>query len=309
MKYVFGPVPSRRLGRSLGIDVIPLKSCTLDCLYCQLGSTETTTVEPQDELPVDEVIAEIKEKLSSRPDYITLSGSGEPTLYMRLGELIERIHLLTDIPVAVITNGSLFWDGNVRKRLLGADVVMPSLDTGDEEMFRTVNRPHGEISFKKLIDGLVSFRETYRGQYWLEVLLLAGLTDDLEQVGKITELVRRIRPDRIQLNTCIRPGADDSARMVDRERLLQLAKLFSPEAEVIADYRTRQAVSRSKADNAVILEMLSRRPCTAVDVAAGLQVNVTEALRRLEALVGEGLIDQAGAQSGSIHYMVSKRKR
>lgn len=309
MKYIFGPVPSRRLGRSLGIDLIPFKSCTFDCLYCQLGSTGTKTMEPQDEAPIDEVIAELREKLALRPDYITLSGSGEPTLYTRLGELIERIRLITDVPVAVITNGSLLWNREVRNRLLHAGVVMPSLDAGDEEMFRAVNRPHGDISFDKLVDGLALFRDEYRGPYWLEVLLLAGLTDSPEQVGKIAQLTKRIRPDLVQLNTCIRPGADKSAHMVKRERLLQLARLFSPEAEVIADYQVGQVSGASQADKNAILELLSRRPCTVADVAAGLRIHLPEALKRLEDLVREGLIDQTRAQSGDSHYVVSERTR
>lgn len=266
-------------------------------------------MEPQDEAPIDEVIAELREKLALRPDYITLSGSGEPTLYTRLGELIERIRLITDIPVAVITNGSLLWKREVRNRLLHADVVMPSLDAGDEEMFQTVNRPHGDISFKKVVDGLVSFRQEYRGQYWLEVLLLAGLTDTPEQVGKIAQLVRRIQPDRVQLNTCIRPGADPSARMIDRDKLLSLAGLISPETEVIADYPVEQVPGASRADKNAILDLLSRRPCTAADIAAGLRVHLPEALKRLEDLVREGLIDQMRAQSGGTHYVVSKRRR
>jgi wyosine [tRNA(Phe)-imidazoG37] synthetase (radical SAM superfamily) len=309
VKYVFGPVPSRRLGRSLGVDLIPFKSCTFDCLYCQLGSTGTKTAEPQDEAPIDEVIAELSGKLSERPDYITLSGSGEPTLYTRLGELIERIRLITDIPVAVITNGSLLWDERVRKCLLGADVVMPSLDAGDEEMYQMVNRPHGDISFKKLVDGLVLFREEYSGRYWLEVLLLAGLTDTREQVGKIAQIAKSIRPDIVQLNTCVRPGAEKSARTVERERLLELAKLFSPEAQVIADYQVGQASGASRADKKAILDMLSRRPCTVADVAAGLQIHLPEALKRLEDLVREGLVDQTRAQNGDIHYVVLGRKR
>jgi wyosine [tRNA(Phe)-imidazoG37] synthetase (radical SAM superfamily) len=266
-------------------------------------------MEPQNEAPVDEVIAELNEKLSSRPDYVTLSGSGEPTLYTRLGELIERIHLITDIPVAVITNGSLLWDGEVRRRLLHADVVMPSLDAGDAEMFQAVNRPHGDISFTKLIDGLVFFREEYSGQYWLEVMLLAGLTDTPEQAGKIAGFVKRIRPDRVQLNTCIRPGADPSARMIDSDKLLLLAGLISPEAEVIADYRERQVSGALQADRKAILDTLLRRPCTAADVAVGLQIRLPEALKRLEDLVREGLIDQVGVRSGGIHYVMSKRKR
>jgi wyosine [tRNA(Phe)-imidazoG37] synthetase (radical SAM superfamily) len=308
MQYVFGPVPSRRLGRSLGVDLIPFKSCTFDCVYCQLGPTETKTVEPQDEVSIDEVILELKEKLSSHPDYITLSGSGEPTLYARIGELIERIHGVTDVPVAVITNGSLLWDREVRRRLLQADVVMPSLDAGDEKTFQAVNRPHGDISFDQLVEGLIAMRDEYRGQYWLEVLLLAGLTDTSEEVEKIAAIAKRIRPDRVQLNTCVRPGAESSARLVDRERLLQLARFFSPEAEVIADYQAGQGLVESPVGKKEILDMLSRRPCTAADIAAGLGLHLPEALKDLEELVREGLVDRSRVESGNVHYVMCRRK-
>jgi wyosine [tRNA(Phe)-imidazoG37] synthetase (radical SAM superfamily) len=303
MKHVFGPVPSRRLGRSLGIDLVPFKTCTFDCLYCQLGATGSTTVEGQESVEIDEVIAELREKLSTRPDYITMSGSGEPTLYLHLRELIERVRELTDIPVAVITNGSLLWDSAVRTALAAADLVAPSLDAGDEKTFRIVNRPHEDISFDRLVDGLVTFRREYGGQYWLEVLLLEGITDSEEQVGKIARIAARIKPDRVQLNTCVRPGADAKARLVEPRRLLELATLFSPAAEVIADYRPDAPSALAKAEREQIFSMLARRPCTAADVAAGLDVPLAEALKGLDQLLREGLVERSGKESGSVHYV------
>jgi wyosine [tRNA(Phe)-imidazoG37] synthetase (radical SAM superfamily) len=309
MKYVFGPVPSRRLGRSLGIDLIPFKACTFDCLYCQLGPTPAKTTDLQDTISIDGVIEELKEKLTSRPDYITLSGSGEPTLYVRMGELIERIHSLTDTPVAVITNGSLLWNKEVRQGLVNADVVLPSLDAGDDETFRLINRPHEDVSFAQLLLGLITFREEYHGQYWLEVLLLSGLTDTREKVSKIAEAVKRIRPDRVQLNTCVRPGADPSARMVSRDKLLQLAELFSPKAEVIADYRD-EATPRGESEvgKTEILEMLARHPSTAEDVATALTMGQEEAMTALEGLVAEGLVKRSEVGRGRAHYVVAKRQ-
>ncbi len=308
MKYVFGPVPSRRLGRSLGVDLIPFKSCTFDCLYCQLGPTERTTVAREDSAPVEGVMDELKEKLSTHPDFITLSGSGEPTLYLRIGELIDAVHGATKIPVAVITNGSLLSDREVRRQLLKADVVLPSLDAGDERTFRAVNRPHESISFEQTVHGLVTFRKEYGGQYWLEVLLLAGITDTPERVRKIAEIAKRIGPDRVQLNTCVRPGADPSARMVDRRRLLQLARLFSPEAEVIADYPSAFSDEADTADREAILEMLARRPCTAADVAAGLAIHPTDAIKALDELTREGLVEENRGEDGRVRYLRPSRK-
>ncbi|MGD2175646.1 MAG: radical SAM protein, partial [Candidatus Brocadiaceae bacterium] len=155
---VFGPVPSRRLGRSLGIDLVPFKTCSYDCIYCQLGRTTLKTTERREWVPLDLVLEEVEEKLNSEPDYITLSGSGEPTLFSRLGELIGHIKNITDIPVAVLTNGSLLWRKTVRDNLQEADLVIPSLDAGNESMFRYVNRPAPQLSFYEVAEGLITFR-------------------------------------------------------------------------------------------------------------------------------------------------------
>src|SRR4030042_7030693 len=201
IQHIFGPVPSRRLGRSLGIDLIPSKTCTYDCLYCQVGRTTEKTITRKSWVNIDEVIAELKTKLLAKPDYITLSGSGEPTLFDGCGRLIEKIKQITNIPVAVITNGSLLFMPEVRKELLAADVVMPSLDAGDEETFKKINRPCSRITFDKMLQGLIDFRKEFKGKYWLEVFLVAGLNDSDEQIDKIAACIEKIQPDKVQLNT------------------------------------------------------------------------------------------------------------
>ena len=206
-QHVFGPVPSRRLGRSLGVDLVPFKTCSYDCIYCQLGRTTCRTVNRQEWVPMDVVLDELKLKLASRPDYITLSGSGEPTLHSRLGELIEHIQAMTAVPVAVLTNASLLWQKEVREEVALADVVLPSLDAPDPERFAFINRPHPEITFDRLLDGLEMFRRECAGKYWLEVMLLDGYTTLPPQVRQLAEYVRRIRPDKVQLNTAVRPPA------------------------------------------------------------------------------------------------------
>jgi wyosine [tRNA(Phe)-imidazoG37] synthetase (radical SAM superfamily) len=164
--HVFGPVPSRRLGRSLGVDLVPFKTCTYDCIYCQLGRTTCKTTERKEWVPLDSVLENVKEKLPSNPDYITLSGSGEPTLFSRVDELIDRIKAVTDVPVAVLTNGSLLWHEDVRRQLMGADLVIPSLDAGDEAMFRLVNRPCEEISFEQMLLTPAFLMNTFTGSAW-----------------------------------------------------------------------------------------------------------------------------------------------
>lgn len=291
MGHIFGPVPSRRLGRSLGVDLVPFKTCSYDCIYCQLGQTTRKTTLRQEWVPLEDVLDELKQKLATRPDYITLSGSGEPTLYSRLEELIDRIRTMTDIPIAILTNGSLLWQEEVRRQLTNADLVIPSLDAGHSGMFQTVNRPHRSISFNQMLDGLIAFRQEHHGQYWLEVFLLAGLTDSDEAVRSINDCVRRIGPDRVQLNTATRPTAEASAVMVARSRMEELAKLFDPPAEVIADYRGVHAQSDFAAGREAVLETIQRRPCTLEDIAAGLGMHRNEVVKYIEELDAGGLIE------------------
>jgi len=284
IKYVFGPVPSRRLGRSLGVDLVPFKTCTYDCIYCQLGRTTCKTIERKKWTPIDAVLDELKQKLACRPDYITLSGSGEPTLHSRIGELINAIQVMTNIPVAVLTNGSLLWQPEVRAQLANANVVLPSLDAGDEFRFRAINRPHAEISFARMVAGLVDFRREFRGQYWLEVFLLDGYTALKSEVAKLAEWVERIQPDKVQLNTVARPPAEEFAVVVPSERLNELARLFQPAAEVIADHRGSGMRSKVQAGRGAVLGLLRRRPCTVKDVADGLGLHPTEALKLVTGL-------------------------
>ena len=185
-------------------------------------------------MPLDDVVAQVEDKLSTAPDYITLSGSGEPTLYSRLGALIASIKRITKIPVAVVTNGSLLWDKDVQEGLADADLVIPSLDAGDEMLFRHINRPHEAISFERMVEGLVGFRSRFDGAYWLEVFLLGGMSAIPAEVDKIGGLIERIRPDRVQLNTATRPPAEDFALPVSRRDMERFARMLGGRAEVIA---------------------------------------------------------------------------
>jgi len=301
MGCIFGPVPSRRLGRSLGVDLVPFKTCTYDCIYCQLGQTTNKTVTRHEWVPLNDVLEELKVKLAGKPDYITLSGSGEPTLFSRLDELIAGIRSMTDIPVAVLTNGSLLWQKSVRRQLMDANLVIPSLDAGHSSMFHAVNRPHESISFDQMLEGLIDFRQEYDGEYWLEVFLLAGHTAIDSEVGRIAECVSRIRPDRVQLNTATRPTAEDYAVMVDRKRMADLANRFDPPAEVIADYRGVHAQSDFKAGRDSVLEMIRRRPCSLDDIAAGLGMHRNEAVKYIEELNAEGRLAKRSS-GGKLFY-------
>ncbi len=300
-RHVFGPVPSRRLGRSLGVDLVPFKTCTFDCIYCQLGRTTRKTVERKEWVSMDAVLDELKQKLTCRPDYITLSGSGEPTLHSRLGEIIEHIQAMTDVPVAVLTNGSLLWQKEVREEVALADVVLPSLDAPDPERFDFINRPHPEITFERLVDGLAAFRREFAGKYWLEVMLLGGYTSLPAQVRQLADWARRIRPDKVQLNTAVRPPAEEYAMAVPPDRLAELARMFEPLAEVIAEHQGHRTVPEWQPSCEVILALLQRRPCSAQDVAHGLGMKQSEAVKLLAGMEAQGQV-QCSRRGTQIFY-------
>ncbi len=292
-KYIFGPVLSRRMGRSLGIDIIPFKTCTYDCVYCEQGRTTHLTACKKEYVPVEEVLAELKIFLDSggTADYITLSGAGEPTLHKGLGDIIQGIKALTRLPLAVITNGSLLWDAEVRNALHAADVVMPSLDAANEPCFRRIDRPVADVSFEKMVNGLIAFRDAFPNEIWLEIMLLDGISSDEKSVQEISALVRRIRPDRIQLNTVVRPPSESLARPVSREKLEHLAALFEPRAEIIANYSGLSQETDAAPDTARILELLKRRPCPLREIADALGMRVMETAKTVQYLVDQNKIE------------------
>lgn len=303
--YVYGPVPSRRLGRSLGVDIVPFKVCSLDCVYCQLGRTLEKTVERRDFVPIDSVLAELGQVLAEgvEADYISLAGSGEPTLHSRLGELIDGVKKLTDIPVAVLTNGTLFYLPDVRADCAKADVVMPSLDAADEETFRRINAPCEGIDVEKVISGLCAFREEFGGQIWLEVFVVENINTGREQIEAIKAAIGRIRPDKVHLNTAVRPTADPTVRRVDSETLQHIAGLLGPRCEVVADpapaHHEKKTAGKEAPTNAVspagsvsqtLLSMLKRRPCSLNDIRASLGLSESEAMKHLADLQSRGLV-------------------
>lgn len=300
---VFGPVPSRRLGHSLGIDLVPYKTCSYDCIYCQLGPTTCKTVSRAEYVPLAEVVAEVADRLAQgvRADYITLSGSGEPTLYSPLSELVVTLKTMTTIPLAVLTNGSLLSDPEVRAAIAEVDLVVPSLDAGDDATFQRVNRPHAAISFVGMVDGLRAFREGFRGQVWLEVFVLEGITSAPTSLRRIAELAELIGPDRVQLNTVARPPAERCAEAVAKERLEALARVFTPSAEVVADYGASADGTPSAADEADVAALLARRPCTLDDIAEGLGLHRNEVLKHLGHLLRQGRIVRESA-AGRDYY-------
>ena len=291
-RFVYGPVPSRRLGFSLGVDIIPYKTCTLDCVYCQLGSVRRTTCRRRAWYSVPEVLAQIRAALASgrRIDYITFSGSGEPTLNTILGPLIRAIKRTTRIPVAVLTNGTLLTRRDVRAALGVADLVVPSLDAADPAAFAAVNRPHLSLDAQRVIDGLVRFRREFQGRLWLEIMLVKGVNDSPAHLLALKAAAEAVAPDRIHLNTVVRPPAERSARPLTAAELERVRRVFGPAAEIVASFARKQPAAPAPGPapdlDAAIAAVIKRRPVTASDIAASLgkpRPAVLAALRRLAA--------------------------
>jgi len=274
-RYLFGPVPSRRFGRSLGVDLTPYKTCSFDCIFCQLGRTTVNTMDRREYVPVQEVIEELDDwmNLSGEADYITLSGSGEPTLHSRFGRIIEFARTSSSIPVALLTNGSLLDDPDVRAAASKANVVKVSLSAGDQAAFEKINRPHPDVTLNGLVDGIQAFRNEFAGELWLEVFVVQGVNSTPKDISRIAERAKSIGPDRIQLNTAVRPPAETAVHPVPKQKLESLAAYFDPPAEVIAEFSSDFSPS-TRANEDTILAMLQRRPCTAREISAALGLHI-----------------------------------
>ena len=261
MKYVYGPVPSRRLGKSLGVSPIPPKTCTYSCVYCQLGRTNRLQINREDFYPKEEILKEIEEVMEkNKPDYITFAGDGEPTLCKSLGWLIDNCKEKFSVPVAVITNSSLLFISDVRKDLRNADIVLPSLDAGDENIFKKINRPHKGISFEKMLNGIIKFRNEYNGKIWIEVMLVKNLNDSDEALTEIKKCLEKIRPDRIYINVPIRPPAESWALPPSPERIVAAHQIIGEIKEIIEIETGDFGLSEFKNAEEAMMEISQRHP-------------------------------------------------
>jgi wyosine [tRNA(Phe)-imidazoG37] synthetase (radical SAM superfamily) len=287
---IYGPVPSRRLGYSLGLDILPFKTCSMDCVYCQLGAYGRTTVRRREYVPVRAVLAQIRGALTSgaKIDAVTFSGSGEPTLHAGIGRIIAGIKRMTDVKVVVLTNSSTLAGRDNGRNLVRADIVVPSLDAVTDRVFAKVNRPHPGLTAEKIIDGLVRFRRRFKGQIWLEVMLVRGLNDGPAHLRRLREAIERIRPDRVQINTVVRPPAERNARPLTTAELERVREYLGPTAEIIADFSHRKQAAAAPDAAAAILTALKRRPMTAQDLSRSLGLVLEEvmALTRRLAIAG-----------------------
>ncbi len=307
---LFGPVPSRRLGMSLGIDLVPKKVCSLNCIYCEVGKTTNLTTERREYISGKKIIAELKEYLASNPapDYITFSGYGEPTLNSALEEIIDFIkENHPEIPVAVLTNGTLFSRKEVREALNKADLVLPSLDAATQKTFKKINIPARGLDIRTCIQGLADFRKNFTGNVWLEVFILPGYNDSPEELTELKKAFRKINPDRIQLNTLDRPGWHKNLKQATHEELEKIIDFWQlSNVEIIAKAPQRKKIQSYRQDvESAILGTIDRRPCTADDLAQILGTHVNEINKYLEALESEGKIHHIRQERG-IFYQSGK---
>jgi wyosine [tRNA(Phe)-imidazoG37] synthetase (radical SAM superfamily) len=297
---VYGPVPSRRFGLSLGIDLVPHKTCTFDCIYCQLGETDLLIGETAELADVESILDDVERALADEPlpDVLTLAGSGEPTVYRPLGELVDGLReLAPEVPVLLITNGSLLWREEVAAAVMKVDVLAPSLDAGDPATFERINRPHPEITFERVVRGLRNVTGAFQGEIRLEVMLVAGVNDSDESIAAIARVLETLRFDRIDVNSPVRPPVPERGALPPDEAVLERAlDAFGPKAHAIGTFLPRsdtRAHRRSFSDrDKDIREMLLRRPCTVEDICAALGLHPHEVIKRLERLQTAGLVER-----------------
>ncbi len=286
MGQIFGPVPSRRLGFSLGVDTIPFKTCSLNCIYCQLGKTINKTIQRKEYIAADDILREIEEVLreGKRIDYITFSGSGEPTLNSEIRRIISRVKELTSIPLAILTNGTLLYQPRMREDLREADLVIPSLDTVSQKIFEMVNRPHPSLKIEEVITGIDTFSQDFGGKVWLEIVLVKGINDSLEEIERVARITGKMNLERIQLNTVVRPPAEEFAGPLSREDLENMKTVLGEKCEIIAEFRRPTQRAQEVDVEKRILSMVKRRPLRLVDISRSLGLHRNEIIKYLEAL-------------------------
>ncbi len=304
-RYIYGPVPSRRLGLSLGVDIIPLKTCTQNCIYCQLCVDAQQITQRQEFAPIDDVMQEVRRKLDEQPviDCITICGSGEPTLHRSIGRLIETLKATTDKQVVVITNGTLLWQQDVRRDLALADMVMPSLDGCDEETFQKINAPADGLSFAKHIEGLIQFRKEYKGKIWLEIFMVEGLNTEPQHLEKFKALIDRINPDSVQLNTAVRPTTAADVKIMQQEKLEEIAAFLGEKTEVIAKFSRKTTGGDESSLIEKVINTIKRRPCSAGQLAESLGVDKEQIDEQLQLLLTKN-IARRDLRDGEEFFMI-----
>ncbi|MDY0076151.1 MAG: radical SAM protein [Bacteroidales bacterium] len=305
-KYLFGPVPSRRLGISLGVDLVPRKVCSLDCVYCEVGKTTKLTTDQKEYIPFEKLKKELTHYFQNNPDpdYITFSGYGEPTLNRRIGDVMQFIkQIKPHIPMAVLTNGTLLNQKEVRDALLKADLILPSLDAATKAGFEKINRPDPLLDIGEIIQGLIDFSAEYTGKIWLEVFILPDYNTNEQELLALKEAILKIKPTTIQLNTLDRPGTLDGLRGATTEELEKVKDFWNlPNVEIVAAVAKRKSNTAYRKDVATaILETIDRRPCTLEDLHTILGMHVNEINKYLGVLEEANKIEIVKRERGSFY--------
>lgn len=310
-KYLFGPVPSRRLGMSLGVDLVPKKVCSLNCVYCEVGETTKLTVDRMEYVKYDKIVAELQQFMSNKPniDYITFSGSGEPTLNSRIGETLTYIKQnYPHVKTAILTSGALLSNPKLRAEILEAYVILPSLDAASQKVFEKINRPDPNLTIATYIEGLIDLRKEYKGQVWLEVFLLKGYNDSPEELELIRNAILKIKPNIVQLNTLDRPGTIEGLVALTKEELQEVKDLWDiPNVEIIASAALRTDVDSYNTDiEGTILATIARRPCTLGDLHQILGIHVNEINKYLGTLESNNTIKTTTLDRGVFYELSDK---
>ncbi len=289
-RYIFGPVLSRRLGLSLGVDLVEHKTCTLNCVYCECGRTTNLTLLRKEYVKTQDVIYELSDFLSKSPglDYITFSGSGEPTLNSKLGDVVKFLkENFKEYKIALLTNGTLFTDESLIDEVKDVDLIVPSLDAASTEIFKRINRPHKGLKIERIIDGLINLREKFKNKIYLEIFIVPGLNDSEEEIKRLSDAVKRIKPDKIQLNSLDRPPAVQGIKKAEYSELIKIATYFEPIAEIVGRYEDKNLNVEPVDIENLIVETISRRPCTREELRAILSLRMKEVDSVLDRLINE----------------------
>ena len=309
-KYLFGPVPSRRLGISLGIDLVPHKTCSLNCIYCECGKTTNLTIERKEYVPLDEMKNELNLFLKNKQslDYITFSGAGEPTLYSKLGEISDFLkYNYSEYKTALLTNSTLLYNKKIQDEIKNIDLILPSLDAVYDKSFKIINRPHSNIKIKKIITGLINFSKIYKGKIWLEIFVIPGINNSEKELKHFKEILNKINPDKIQLNSLDRPGAESWIKKATYDELNRVKNLLYPlPVDIIThfDSSTRNLFEKTNIESR-ILSILERRPCTLNDLVKISGMNINEINKVLNLLLDKNQIILSNQKRGDF-YLINK---
>lgn len=298
-KYIFGPVASRRLGISLGVDLVPSKTCPLDCIYCEAGKTTVHTMERSEYIPIGEVIRQLDEVLCDKPelDYITFSGGGEPTLNSGLGRVVDFVKdNYPEYRICLLTNGCLLGDPEVVREIARVDLVIPSLDATTEEEFAIINRQASGLTVDQMLAGLISYAKVRTSKLWLEIFIAPGLNDSDAAIARFVDITEQIHPDKVQLNTLDRPGTVKGLKASDAQNTMRFIRALENvvPVEAVGPFRYRSKKLRKKIKlgeiDTRIIELISRRPATLPDIQLALGIAIEEVKTHLEQMLKSGHI-------------------